>query len=150
MKSGVRLSAVNARVLSQAVFRPGFVCLQCRQRASESGQWPRSTTSTAYTTQRHASGDFTEGLRKRIWGASDPPGRVDPYGDKSLLDRTKERGLEEDAAEASPEEEITQRKPKFSMPRNRDLGDDYVPATSITDLATLPQVHDVPPFKGLV
>ena len=149
MKSALRLSAANVRASSQTISRPGFVCLQCRQRASESGLWLQPTTSiTTYTTRRHASGKFTEGLRKRVWGTSDPPGQVDPYGDKSLLDRTKERGEEEDAAEASNKGGIIERKPKFSMPRNRDLGENYVPATSIADLAILPQMHEMPPFKG--
>ena len=149
MKSAIRLSTANARSSSQIISRLGFVCLQCRQRASENGQWPQQLTPTSYTIQRRAGGNFTDGLRKRIWGTSDPPGQVDPYGDKSLLDRTGERGQQKDAAEASAEEAI-ERKPKFSMPRNRELGDDYVPATSIADLAILPQVHEVPPFKGLV
>ena len=137
MKSAIRTSASNVRIPSQFTSHPGFICIQCRQRASETGHWP---TSTVYTTQRNASSKFTDGLRKKIWGTSDPPGQEDPYGAKSPLDRAKERAAEK----------ILDTESKTSPLRGRDLGADYVPATSIADLTRLPAVHQMSPFKGLV
>lgn len=150
MRSAVRIGAANVQTSSHIMFRPGFLCHQCRQRASATGPWPHPSAITTYTAKRNASSDFTEGLRKRLWGTSDPPGRNDPYGDKDSLDRSKERGKIVEAAEASSEEVISDSKPKPLMPRDRDLGPDYVPATTIADLALLPPSHQVPPFRGLV
>lgn len=150
MKSAIRIGVTNTRLASQIAPRSGFVCLQCRQRASQLDRWPQSTPSTTYTVRRHASNEFLEGLRKRIWGTSNPPGREDPYGDKSLLYRTKERGKDGDAAEAAPEAELSGTTPTNSQLRGRELGPDYVPAISIADLATLPPLQEVYPFKGSV
>jgi hypothetical protein len=144
MRSAIRISAANVQRPGQIAPRSGFVCLQCRQRVSATGHWPHPSTITTYTAKRNASSDFTEGLRKRIWGTSEPPGQEDPYGEKSALDRIKE------AAEASSGEVISDTKAKLLMPRDRDLGSDYVPATSIADLALLPPSHQMPPFQWSV
>ncbi len=150
MRSAIRIGAAKARIPSHVASRPGFVCLQCQQRASEAGRWPQSAALTTYTAKRNASSKFTEGLRKRIWGTSDSPGQEDPYGDKSLLDRSKEKGAKSEAAEAEPEEVTLDTKAQTSVPRGRDLGPDYEPATSLADLALLPPTHRVPLFHGLV
>ena len=141
MRSTVRIGAANARIRCQNTSCSGFVW----QRASEPSQWPLSLPSTAFASRRNASGKFTEGLRKRIWGTEEPLGQEDPYGDKSLLDRTKEKEAAEERSEETPDTE-----PITSRPRGRDLGDDYVPATSIADLAHLPPAHEMAPFHGFV
>ena len=150
MKSTIRIGVASTRLPGHIMPRSGFVCLQCRQRESEPDYWPQSTPSTTYTTRRRASNNFSEGLRKRIWGTSNPPGQEDPYADKSLLDRTKERARDRDAAEASPETVVLGTIHKTSLPQDRELGPDYVPATSIADLATLPALRKVHRFRGSV
>lgn len=148
MRSAIRISTANAQRPSQIAPRFGFVCLQCRQRASVTDHWPHPSATTTYTAKRNASSNFTEGLRKRIWGTSELPGQEDPYGDKSPLDRIKE---EREKVEESSSGEVTSgQKAKPFVPRDRDLGPDYVPAASIVDLARLPPAHQVPPFHRSV
>ena len=145
MRPAIRIGAVNAQVTRQTSSRSGFVCLQCRQRASETSQL---LPQASFALRRHVSGNFTDGLRKRIWGEN-PPGQEDPYGPKTPRDVAKEQEAAEAEAEARSER-IANTKPRISTPKGWDLGEDYVPATSITELARLPPAHEMAPFQGLV
>ena len=74
-----------------------YICLACTHQ----------TTNFSTSGLRAANGKvpFTERVRKRIWGTDAPPGLEDPYGDKSIFDKTKQRAKEEEAEEREARKE---------------------------------------------
>ena len=92
---------------------PGFICLQCRLRASQAVRTFKPSITLLHASRRHAGWTSTEGLRKKIWGSENPPGQEDPYGKESVFDQKRrereqerERGKElEPAPEAEAEAE---------------------------------------------
>jgi hypothetical protein len=81
-----------------------YLCSACKHQ----------TTSFSTSSLRAANGTvpFTEKVRKRIWGTDAPPGLEDPYGDKSIFDKTKQRAKVEEAEEREAQKEAA--KPNLS------------------------------------
>ncbi|MCJ1477174.1 hypothetical protein MMC13_005845 [Lambiella insularis] len=66
----------------------------------------------------------TESIRRKIWGTDEPPGQADPYGDASLLDRTKQLSQEPEVLESKSTSEQDEKAEKTAAYA------DYVPATT--------------------
>lgn len=105
-----------------------YICYHCRRRRYAI----RSTSlspSTVVTTRRNASTSrektsATEIIRRKIWGSQEPLGQADPYGDASVLDRTKQRAQEPELPEpasAPTQDEAAEKAATHT---------DYVPATT--------------------
>lgn len=87
LESSISLIRTRSSVQSSSI----YLCSTCRNRAA-----PFSTSSL----WSRPAKPFTEKIRSRIWGTEDPPGQEDPYGDKSVFDKTKQRQKEEELKEA--------------------------------------------------
>ncbi|KAL3424184.1 hypothetical protein PVAG01_03465 [Phlyctema vagabunda] len=74
------------------------LCSACHQAS------PFSTTNfrAARTNDRVP---ITEKVRQRIWGTDKPPGLEDPYGDGSILDKTKKQPQQDEIVDEFPVEE---------------------------------------------
>jgi hypothetical protein len=66
------------------------------------------STSSIRAVRTNGKIPFTEKIRQRIWGTDTPPGLEDPYGDKSVFDKTKERAKEEEAEEREVQKKAAQ------------------------------------------
>lgn len=130
MRPSIRIAVAAVRASSQSTSRSGFVCLQCRQRASVAAQQGKPSIPTSYTSQRHASSMFnTEKYRKKIWGTSDPPGQKDPYEREDSIDSSK--ALNEKEAELPPASEVVRESSDDELTREQKLEDEgYVAATT--------------------
>lgn len=111
--------------------QPGYVCLECRLRASQAVRTFKPSITLPYASRRHASWITTEKLRKKIWGSEKPPGQEDPYGKESVFDhkrrereQERERGRE---LEPAPEREV-------ETPEDET---EYVEATTAEGLETV-------------
>ena len=120
MTSAGRFGSAARNALPQS----GYVCSQCRLRASTAVRTTNPSTSLPYVFRRQASWLDTTKLRKRIWGTETPPGRDDPYGKESVFDRKRRERQQKTEGEREVE----------SVPEGREEtpeGDtDYVPATT--------------------
>lgn len=123
MSTSLRTSTAF-RPLSYAVrTRSCYTCLQCRRR-TDLNLLASSIPSIPLIRRRNASTSrdktpYTEKLRKKIWGTDTPPGQADPYGNTSVLDRSKQQAK---AQEQEPE-------PVDTIDAAPALDIDYVPAT---------------------
>lgn len=84
--------------------RSTYVCHQCRQIALASAR-PARTRALApppvtYVQRRFAGDDWTNRLRQKIWGTTNPPGQKDPY--RRMTDEERDRAALE-PQEAPPE-----------------------------------------------
>ncbi|KAI9796972.1 MAG: hypothetical protein M1835_002495 [Candelina submexicana] len=106
---------------------PSSVCLACRRRTLSIA--PRATFSTSRV-QRKSEGDqlaFTERLRRKIWGTSEPPGQKDPYRKLS----PEEQAAEEQEAEERAERRAERRRGQLASAENEiPSADKYEPATT--------------------
>jgi len=100
------LDLFRARVTAQTSCP--YLCSACKRQA------PTFSTSSL----RAADGKvaFTERVRQRIWGTDAPPGLEDPYGDKSVFDRTKQRAKEEEAEDRRTRKEAARPDPSTYEP----------------------------------
>lgn len=124
MSTSLRTSTAF-RPLSYAVrTRSSYICLQCRRR-TDLNLLASSIPSIPSIRRRNASTSrdktpYTEKLRKKIWGTDTPPGQADPYGNTSLLDRSKQQAKAQEQ-EPGPVDTID------AVPA---LDIDYIPATT--------------------
>ena len=123
----------SSRLIRQIPYRTrirsGFVCIEC-QHGLSSRPFAIIPKSIPVTNRRQASTarektPFTEKVRQRIWGTQDPPGQADPYGDASILDRTKKQASK---SEPRPVDRVSTKGNK-PLPSSAAYAD-YVPATT--------------------
>ena len=131
-----RFGIAAVRTSLQPNFRAGFICAQCRRRASTAIPKAASSAPKPFPPRRYASSsfadNFTDKLRKKIWGTDTPPGQEDPYGPPSLLDQ-KRRQAEE--RESDEESEKAAKVPVTTEEPEEDPN--YVPATTWDGLDTV-------------
>jgi len=124
MSTPLRTSAALRPVSNSVRNRSSYICLQCRRRtdlnllASTIPSLPSIGRRNASTSRDKTP--YTEKLRRKIWGTDNPPGQADPYGNASLLDRSKQQPK---AQEQEPETVDT-------ITAAPVLDVDYVPATT--------------------
>jgi hypothetical protein len=98
---GRSIDLLRARAAAQTP--SPYLCSACKHQAT-------SFSTSSIRVARNIKVPFTEKIRQRIWGTDKPPGLEDPYGDKSIFDKTKERAKVEEAEER--EEQLMGAKPK--------------------------------------
>ncbi len=102
------------------VSRPrSSVCLACRRRTLAAS--PRATFSTSRV-QRESEDDkvpFTQRLRRKIWGTSEPVGQEDPY-QRLSPEETKAEQAASQAAEQEAKQEA----------KRKEFEENYEPATT--------------------
>jgi hypothetical protein len=86
-----------------------YLCSACKHQASFS-------TTSIQAARANGKVPFTEKVRRRIWGTDAPPGLEDPYGDKSVFDKTKEQAKEEEAEEREAQVKATKPDPSTYEP----------------------------------
>jgi copper chaperone CopZ len=101
-RSGRSIDLLRARATAQTP--SPYLCSACKHQATS------FSTSSIRAARKNGKVPFTEKIRQRIWGTDRPPGQEDPYGDKSVFDKTKERAKIEEAEER--EEQLVASKPK--------------------------------------
>lgn len=103
-----------------------YLCAACK--------YQRTAFSTSTLRAARDKVPLTEKVRRKIWGTDQPPGQADPYGDASVLDRTKEREKRLDAEEA--EEEAAAKRAAREPARSETILPDasYEPANTWDDL----------------
>jgi hypothetical protein len=89
---GRSIGLLKVRVASQTP--SPYLCSACKYQASFSTSAVRAADTKT---------PFTEKIRQRIWGTDQPPGLEDPYGDKSVFDKTKKRAQEQKVEEREEE-----------------------------------------------
>ena len=103
MAGSRRLPAAISRVAAYSKPAP-YVCRRCRQHLHKAPKLNPQQT-------RHASTEWTEKLRRKIWGTDNPPGLADPYG-PSWADRRRmqqqQAEEEERRSRMTPEERIAE------------------------------------------
>jgi hypothetical protein len=65
---------------------PSYLCSACKYQACFSTSAIRAADTKT---------PFTEKIRQRIWGTDQPPGLEDPYGDRSVFDKTKKQAQQQ-------------------------------------------------------
>lgn len=121
MKHSLRVTDVTRYASVTLKPRSTYVCHRCRQIASVSARRARPPPPGSYIQRRFASDDWTERLRQKLWGTTNPPGQADPYSHESPRDEDEEH----DTTVSQPQEAP----PKKWSTEKSDTGD-YVPATS--------------------
>ncbi len=85
-----------------------YLCSACKHQASS------FSTSSIRAVRNNGKVPFTEKIRQRIWGTDRPPGLKDPYGYKSVFDKTNERAKVEEAEERGEQLEAAKPRPDLS------------------------------------
>lgn len=65
-----------------------YICSACQSQTSS------FSSSSLRAARGNIKTSFTDRLRQRIWGADQPPGLDDPYGEGSVFDQTKKQAKE--------------------------------------------------------
>ena len=120
MNSLSRLGPAAGRSAYKAQQQSSYICVQCRHQLQKAS----ITTSVSRKAQSKANGTvpYTERIRRRIWGSETPPGLEDPYGNRTILDKSQKNGKGSEAREAIPDVDA----PTAAL----DAQAEYVPATS--------------------
>ena len=127
MKHSLRAPDVTRYSSVFLKLRSTYVCAQCRQIAFASARAP---TPLSYIQRRFASDDnaWTENLRRKLWGTTDPPGQKDPYTYESIDERDKKRGKPvKEPQEVKPDKASSESVATASSDKEGATGD-YVPA----------------------
>lgn len=122
MKQTLRVTDVTRCASVTIKPRSTYICLLCRHIAFASAPRARArpTPPVSYIQRRFASDDWTERLRQRIWGTTNPPGQKDPY----VHETPREEDEELDTTDLPPET------PSRKWSKKKSDTKDYVPATS--------------------
>ncbi|PMD55781.1 uncharacterized protein K444DRAFT_537093 [Hyaloscypha bicolor E] len=98
---GRSIDLLRARAAAQTP--SPYLCSACQLQATS------FSTTSIRAARNNGKVPFTEKIRQRIWGTDKPPGLEDPYGDRSVFDRTKKRAKVEEAEER--EDQLEEAKP---------------------------------------
>jgi len=100
-RPGRSIDLLRARAAAQTP--SPYLCSACQLQATS------FSTTSIRAARNNGKVPFTEKIRQRIWGTDKPPGLEDPYGDRSVFDRTKKRAKVEEAEER--EDQLEEAKP---------------------------------------
>ncbi|KAL9120505.1 MAG: hypothetical protein Q9187_002939 [Circinaria calcarea] len=120
MNNVSRFRSSAGRFLYNNQHHPGYVCVKCRHQLQKASI--TTSASPKAPSQANDKVPYTERIRRRIWGSERPPGLEDPYGNRSVLDKSQNKGKEPVASEAIPDVNASS--------KALDAQAEYVPATS--------------------
>ncbi|MCJ1464821.1 hypothetical protein MMC07_003435 [Pseudocyphellaria aurata] len=105
MRYSSRITDVARHATVSLKPRSTYVCHQCRRIALASARRTRTRDlappPVTYVQRRFVADDWTNKLRQKIWGTTNPPGQKDPY--RRETDEERDRAVTE-PQEAPPEE----------------------------------------------
>ncbi|KAH8770527.1 ribosomal subunit 39S-domain-containing protein [Hyaloscypha finlandica] len=90
-RPGRSIDLLRARATAQTP--SPYLCSACKLQATS------FSTTSIRAARNNGKVPFTEKIRQRIWGTDKPPGLEDPYGDRSVFNKTKKRARVEEAEE---------------------------------------------------